>query len=78
MDRSAMRDLLVIADALDKAPDAFLVRRTIQRLENRQLGVAEAAALLRSWDRSLGLAPSTEVDDQSSARALAIARLLDR
>jgi hypothetical protein len=78
MEHATLRDLLVIADALDRAPDSFMVRRTIRRLEARQVGVAEAAARLRTWDRSLGLAPAAEIDDRSAARALAIARLLDR
>ena len=78
VDRAAIQDLLVIADALETAPDAFLVRRTLERIERREIDAAEAAAVLRAWSERLGEREGSALEGDDSARALAVARLFAR
>ena len=51
MDRDALCDLAALALAIDLDGHTFLVRRLLQRLERKEISVAEAVAeLMRSGD----------------------------
>jgi hypothetical protein len=78
VNRSALADLLTIADALAQAPTSFLVRRTLQRIQSAELGAAEAAAVLRAHQPRWGATLQTTVCAKRRVEALSIGRLFDR
>jgi hypothetical protein len=76
--RSALADLLTIADAVEKAPASFVVRRTLRRIHSAELGAAEAAAVLRAYDAGWGATSQSEVSAKRRVEALSIGRIFDR
>jgi hypothetical protein len=78
VDRTALSDLLTIADALEHAPDDFVIRRTLRRIASAELDAAAAAAVLRAHDSRWGAEALADREGERLVDALAVGRLFDR